>query len=103
MKILVCHKDDNPKNNNVSNLFIWSHKDNTIDMVKKGRHWRTWLFWKESPCSKKVNQYTKNLEFIKTWDSLSDVKRELWIDQSRIMLCCKWLAITTWNFKWKYT
>jgi len=33
----VCHKDDNPKNNNVENLFLWTNKDNHLDMMSKWR------------------------------------------------------------------
>lgn len=33
----VCHKDDNPRNNDVSNLFWGSHADNMQDMIRKGR------------------------------------------------------------------
>lgn len=36
-KTLVCHIDDNPANNSVDNLFLWSHKDNMQDMVNKWR------------------------------------------------------------------
>jgi hypothetical protein len=41
-KTLVCHKDDNRKNNKVENLFLWTHKDNMQDMIKKWRNkgWR---------------------------------------------------------------
>jgi len=35
--ILVCHKDDDGMNNHVDNLFLWSHKDNTQDSIRKGR------------------------------------------------------------------
>lgn len=34
----VCHKDDNKLNPSVSNLFWGTHKDNTQDMMKKGRN-----------------------------------------------------------------
>lgn len=36
-KILVCHKDDNPLNNNIKNLFLWTSKDNIQDMIRKWR------------------------------------------------------------------
>jgi len=33
----VCHRDDNPLNNRLDNLFIWTAKDNIQDMFSKGR------------------------------------------------------------------
>ena len=32
-----CHKDDNPLNNRADNLFWGSFKDNSTDMISKGR------------------------------------------------------------------
>jgi hypothetical protein len=37
-KPFVCHKDDNPSNNNASNLFWGTHQDNMDDMHSKKRH-----------------------------------------------------------------
>lgn len=34
---LICHKDDNPSNNNLDNLFIGTQKDNMQDCIKKNR------------------------------------------------------------------
>lgn len=34
----VCHKDDNPKNNQVTNLFWGTQKMNVKDMMSKGRN-----------------------------------------------------------------
>lgn len=34
----VCHKDDNKLNTHATNLFWGTHKDNTQDMMKKGRN-----------------------------------------------------------------
>jgi hypothetical protein len=36
-KTLVCHKDDNPQNNALDNLFLGDRNDNFNDMIKKGR------------------------------------------------------------------
>lgn len=37
-KICVLHKDDDPSNNHVDNLFIGTAKDNVQDMMSKGRN-----------------------------------------------------------------
>lgn len=42
-KTCVCHKDDNPSNNNLDNLFLWTHKDNMNDRDKKWRWNNVWL------------------------------------------------------------
>lgn len=91
-KILVCHKDDNPKNNNVNNLFLGISKDNVQDMISK---WRSWV-------KKEVNQYTIDWKFIKKWGSMTDVRIKLWITQSWISFCCNWLAKTAGWYKWEY-
>lgn len=36
-KLCACHIDDNGLNNRVDNLFVWTYKDNTQDMIKKWR------------------------------------------------------------------
>lgn len=74
------------------NLFWWTQKDNIQDMLKKWRasKFHKWKFWKYHPKSKGVNQYTKEWIFIKTWNSIMDVQRELWIDQSSICKSCNW-------------
>ena len=36
-KTLVCHKDDDRKNNRADNLFWGSPAENSADMVRKGR------------------------------------------------------------------
>lgn len=59
-------------------------------------------FWKDHNSSKKVNQYDLEWNFIKTWDSLWDINRELWLDDSNISKCCNWKRNKVWWFIWKY-
>ena len=103
-KILVCHKDDNPQNNHKDNLFLWTQKDNMQDMVKKWRHWIAWIFWALHASAIKINQYTKDWEFIKTWGSIIDIQTELWINSWNICSCCRWREKykTAWGYKWEY-
>ena len=61
-----------------------------------------WKFWKDNHSSKKIIQLTTNGEFIKEWESMSLVVRELWIIQSNISSCCCWRRQTAWGFKWKF-
>lgn len=94
-KQCVLHKDDNPLNNTVDNLFIGNHSDNMKDMTNK---WRN----KYPNNSKKILQFGKENLLIKKWDSLQQAENELWIYKSSISQCCNWKRKTAGGFVWKY-
>lgn len=114
---LVCHKDETLDENWAlynwfDNLFWGTHSDNAKDMYKKWReknHWmknppnpNKWKFWKYHHCSKQINQYTLDWELIKTWDSIRDIERQLWIHWSNISMCCSWKIKTAKWYIWKF-
>jgi hypothetical protein len=53
-----------------------------------------------STCKKKIKQITINGEFIRTWDSISDAKKELKI--LHISECCLHKIKSAGGYKWEY-
>ena len=87
----------------VDNLYWGTQKDNMADRKKEGK-----FFVSEKTRNKisisqkiKINQYDLNGNFIKTWDSASDVKKKLNIDDSTIRKCCKGYKKSCGGFQWK--
>ena len=52
--------------------------------------------------ARKIYQYTKTGEFVKEWDCISDVSRELSINGSNITMCAKGERHSAGGFVWKY-
>jgi len=64
--LCVCHKDDNPKNNNLQNLFIWTQKNNIQDMIKKWR--KNIARWNRLPQTKLKNKDVKDIKkYLRDW------------------------------------
>ena len=53
-------------------------------------------------CSKKVNQYDLNGNFIREWNSLSDVNRELGYSLASLSECCNGTRNKAYNCIWSY-
>jgi hypothetical protein len=51
---------------------------------------------------KKVNQYSKNGEFIQTWDAIKHASDVLYIDKKSIDYCCKGMYKQAGGFIWSY-
>lgn len=100
----INHKNWNKSDNSISNLEWCTSSENHIHAFRI--LWRIhnmkWKFWKNSHSAKKVNQYTKDLEFIRTWDSIIDVQMELWILWSNISSVLSNRSKTAWWFIWTY-
>lgn len=91
---MVNHKDENPKNNIVTNLEWCSRKYNSLygNATKK----------MSEKHKKSIIQLTKEGKFVKKWNSAIDVYKELNISNSLISLCLTGKIKTAGGFKWIY-
>lgn len=103
-KTIVHHIDHNKKNNNVSNL-MWVTNKEHFDLHPE------FINSAINITSKKINQYTKEGVFVKTFISSMEAERETGIGHSDIIRCCrggyfkkgKWEnKKTAGNYIWKY-
>ncbi|NTU74284.1 hypothetical protein HGB07_09185 [Candidatus Roizmanbacteria bacterium] len=50
----------------------------------------------------KINQYSLEGAFLKTWDSARDVQRELGFNESNLCTCCKKKIMSVYGYIWRY-
>lgn len=100
-KPFVNHKDGVRDNNVVDNL-EWC----TISENEQHKYEVLGYEYPKGENNKmaiKVNQYNKSGEFIKTYGCIRDAERDLVINKSNIIECCKGIRKTAGGFIWKYT
>lgn len=115
---IINHIDENKQNNNFLNL-EWCnyHYNNTYNNIhiKRGEKLKEKYKGKNNPFygkhhtdeskrkfSKPIIQCTLDGEFIKEWDSITQVKKELNIQSSNICYCCNGKRKTCGGYKWVY-
>lgn len=95
----VNHKDENPLNNEVSNL-EWCNR--TYNNVYGTRTIRAGGNISKAK-SKPVTQYTLDACLVKTWPSAREINKKLGLSASVIGKCCRGIYRQAYGFKWSYS
>lgn len=90
----INHKDEN-KSNNVSDNLEWCTSSYNANYGTRNERSR-------KNKMKPVNQYTKDGEFIRSWESISTVQRETGMSLYNISMACTGKIKTAFGYIWKY-
>lgn len=101
----VNHKDENPSNNNVKNL-EWcnrtynQHYGTAIQRMAESMKGK--FVGAKSVLSKCIFQYSVDGNFMREWESIHAIKRELNINVANISSCCSGKRQSAGGYVWKY-
>lgn len=90
----INHKDENPYNNELSNLEWCTHKYNT--------NYGSCIKRRSEKLYKPVDRYDVNMNYINTFTSVSEAERGTKIDRSSIAKCARGERKTAGGYIWKY-
>lgn len=98
-KMEINHKNGIKIDNRLVNLEIVSRSYNQIHAYQNNLEKRQFNNKKKS---KPVNQYDINNNFIKTWDSMCEIQRQLKYFKQNISKCCSKKIDTAYGYRWTY-
>lgn len=90
----INHKDENPSNNCVDNL-EWCEHTYNINYGTRTQKARLGII-------KSIKQYDKNNNFVKKYNSITEIEKEFNFNRSNIIACAKGRISTAYGYKWKY-
>lgn len=104
---IINHIDCDPSNNRVENLEWCTQSHNIKHAFNLGRKKAPAWFYnrnygKDHPASKRVVQRSLSGDFLRTWDCLTDIQRELGFDRPNICKACRGKISMAYGFKWEY-
>lgn len=79
-----------------------TYKDNMRDLNLGTKNNMYGKYGKQHARSRPICQYTKDLEFVKEWESANMAARELKFNQGNITSCCKGNLAHAYGFVWRY-
>lgn len=95
----INHKNGIRTDNNITNLEWCTAQENIKDAINRNRG-RGYIKVGGQP--KKVKQYALDGKFIKEWNSIKEVTKQININSGNIVNCCKGKRKTAGKFIWKY-
>jgi len=98
----INHINGNKQDNNINNLEWCTYSHNIKEAYKLGLKKPISIKGGKNKCSKIVNQYDLDNNFIKKWYCIKDASKKLKIKDSNISLCCKGKRNKAGGYIWKY-
>lgn len=96
----INHIDGNKLNNNVNNLEWCTQSHNAKEAFRIGLHRK--YFGTDNKRSRKVIQYDLKGNFIREWDYMMKITKELGYDYTNISKCCSGIYKKSYGYIWKY-
>lgn len=90
----VNHKDENKSNNSINNLEWCTYRYNLNFGTRNSRA--------NQSRKKPILQFSKDGEFIKEWESVTDLKIATGMDITHVSSCCRGKRKTANGYIWKY-
>ena len=98
----INHINGNKQDNNINNLEWCTYSHNIKEAYRLGLKKSISIKGEKNKCSKIVNQYDLDNNFIKKWYCIKDASKKLKIKDSNISLCCKGKRNKAGGYIWKY-